>query len=204
MKNMLKDALILMAITLVAGAFLGLVHEITKKPIAQQQEKAKTDAYAEVFKDADHFTALEGFDTDQALSVLQENNFDNEKITEVMMAFDKNQQLLGYVITVDSTEGYSGDIVFSMGVSLNGTINGVSVLSISETAGLGMNAEELLAPQFAGKNVDQFSYTKDGATIESQIDAISGATITTKAVTEGVNAGLVYFRTLSTGGNEND
>jgi electron transport complex protein RnfG len=81
-----------------------------------------------------------------------------------------------------------------MGVTLDGTLNGISLLSISETAGLGMRAGDVLVPQFTDKNVESFTYTKTGSTSDSEIDAISGATITTKAVVNGVNAGLEYFR----------
>ncbi len=66
-----------------------------------------------------------------------------------------------------------------------------------------MRAEEILKPQFAGKNVSAFAYTKNGAASDNQIDAISGATITTSAVTTAVNGGLYYFQTwLGGGGNE--
>ena len=64
-----------------------------------------------------------------------------------------------------------------------------------------MRAEEVLKPQFADKNVEQFTYTKNGAVSESEIDAISGATITTNAVTNGVNACLYYFQTELKGGS---
>jgi len=99
----------------------------------------------------------------------------------------------GYVITVITHEGYGGDIQFTMGVNNDGSLNGISLLSISETPGLGMQAEDVLVPQFAGRSAYPFEYTKTGAAAENQIDAISGATITTNAVTDGVNAGLYYF-----------
>ncbi len=67
-----------------------------------------------------------------------------------------------------------------------------------------MRAEEVLKPQFADKNVEAFTYTKSGAAADDQIDAISGATITTNAVTNGVNAGLYYFQTQLKGGSENE
>ena len=67
-----------------------------------------------------------------------------------------------------------------------------------------MQAEAVLKPQFADKNVEKFEYTKSGATSENQVDAISGATITTNAVTNGVNAGLYYFQTELRGGSENE
>ena len=87
---------------------------------------------------------------------------------------------------------------------MDGTVNGISILSISETAGLGMQAEDILKPQFADKQVEKFEYTKNGAASENQIDAISGATITTNAVTNGVNAGLYYFQTKLGGGSANE
>ena len=65
--------------------------------------------------------------------------------------------------------------------------------------------EEVLKPQFADKNAESFEYVKTGAAGENQIDAISGATITTHAVTNGVNAGLYYFReVLMEGGDGNE
>ena len=100
---------------------------------------------------------------------------------------------MGYVLEVTTHGGYNGDIQFSMGIRLDGTVNGISLLSIAETPGLGMQAEEVLKPQFAGKQAKQFEYTKVGAVTDNQIDAISGATITTSAVVDGVNTGLSYF-----------
>ena len=84
-----------------------------------------------------------------------------------------------------------------MGVTVDGVTNGISFLSISETAGLGMKAkEDDFKNRFSGKEVSQFVYTKNGASADNEIDALSGATITTNAVTNGVNAGLYYIGTL--------
>lgn len=195
--KMIKDALILFAITVVAGLLLGVVYDVTKEPIAQQKEKAKQEACANVFADAKTFTPLTA-PTDINGNAVS-SNIDGVDIDEVMQALDSEEKLLGYVITVTDHEGYGGDIQFSMGVTLDGTLNGISILSISETAGLGMKAGDVLVPQFANKQVEQFTYTKSGATNDSEIDAISGATITTKAIVNGVNAGLTYLRNLLDG-----
>jgi Predicted NADH:ubiquinone oxidoreductase, subunit RnfG len=120
-------------------------------------------------------------------------------INEVMQALDASGQLIGYVITVTDHEGYGGDIQFSMGVTLDGILNGISLLSISETAGLGMKAGDVLVPQFADKKVESFTYTKSGSTNDSEIDAISGATITTNAIVNGVNGGLLFFNSVLAG-----
>ena len=198
MKGMIKDALILFAITLIAGLMLGVVNDITKEPIARQEQKAKTEACQNVFADAASFEKQEMEDATQALA---DAGLTGADIDELMAAKDASGSLLGYVITVTDHEGYGGDIQFSMGVTTDGVLNGISLLSISETAGLGMRAGEVLVPQFENKDVDRFTYTKTGPTADSEIDAISGATITTNAVVNGVNAGLVYFDEFLKGGS---
>lgn len=197
MKQMWKDTLILFVITLISGLALGAVYLVTKEPIAAQQEKKKANAYHTVFEDADSFEDDENFDAAQARAVLDEadGDYSEEEITMIASAFDQSGELLGYVVTVTTHAGYGGDITFSVGIRLDGTINAVSITEISETAGLGMKAPAELAPQFAGKTTqNRFTVTKTGATYPSEIDAISGATITSNAVTDGVNAGAVYCR----------
>ncbi|HJA92920.1 MAG TPA: RnfABCDGE type electron transport complex subunit G [Candidatus Eisenbergiella merdipullorum] len=203
-KSMLKDTAILFAITLISGLILGAVYQLTKEPIAEQEEKAKTEARQEVFADAASFADAGGFDPRAAQAVLDTGGFSGCSIDECAQALDEDGNALGWVITVTTHEGYSGDIQFTVGVRNDGTMNGMSILSISETAGLGMRAGEFLAPQFAGKKADSFVYTKSGASADNEIDAISSATITTSAVVDGVNAGLYYFQTELTqqeGGN---
>ncbi|MBO4900401.1 MAG: RnfABCDGE type electron transport complex subunit G [Lachnospiraceae bacterium] len=195
MKSMFKDACILFAITVIAGLLLGGVYQITKDPIAAQEELAKANACREVFADAADFEQDPLFEADGSTPVYN-MLYPNDSIDNCQRALSAGGELLGYVLTVTSHEGYGGDIKFMMGIRNDGTLNGISLLSISETAGLGMQAGEVLVPQFAGKNQIEFTYTKDGATSDSEIDAISGATITTNAVTNGVNAGLSYFYSI--------
>lgn len=196
-KSMIKDALILFAITLVAGLLLGFVYDVTKEPIAQQKAKAKAQACKNVFAAAETFEPILSEDGPTAYFMAWKDS--NVDIDEVMRALDSSGQLMGYVITVTDHEGYGGDIQFSMGVTLDGTLNGISLLSISETAGLGMKAGDVLVPQFANKKVESFTYTKSGSTSDSEIDAISGATITTNAIVNGVNSGLLLFNSVLTG-----
>lgn len=197
MKEMMKNTGILLAITVIAGLLLGVVYQVTKEPIAEQEAKAKQEACQEVFADAASFGMI-------GVETMAVEGYEQESIDEVMEAKDASGELLGYVIMVTTKEGYGGDIQFSVGVRMDGTVNGISILAISETAGLGMRADEVLKPQFAGKQVEKFAYTKSGATADDQIDAISGATITTNAVTNGVNAGLYYFQTVLGGGSANE
>ena len=188
---MVKDALILFAITVVSGLLLGVVYDVTKEPIAKQQEKAKQAACANVFSSAASFETV----ADASGNAISDT-VDGVDINEVMQALDSGGNLLGYVLTVTDHEGYGGDIQFSMGVALDGTLNGISLLKIAETPGLGMKAGDVLVPQFENKKAEAFAYTKSGAASESEIDAISGATITTNAVVNGVNAGLSYFKNV--------
>ena len=202
MKSMLKDAGILFVITLVAGLVLGGVYQLTKEPIALQEEKARTLAMQEVFPDAASFTDPGGFSEEEVQKVLDQGGFTGAGINACSMAVDAQGSGLGYVITVTTHEGYAGDIQFMLGIRNDGTLNGMSILSISETPGLGMNAEEVLKPQFANKKVESFEVTKTGVSADNQIDAISSATFTSDAITDGVNAGLYYFRTVLKGGIE--
>lgn len=203
MKSMLKEAAILFVITLISGCLLGLVYDVTKEPIAAAQAKAKEEACKEVFSDAADFTLREDITSEAATKTVTDAGY-LVTINEVSEALDAKGMLLGYVITVTDHEGYGGDIQFSIGIRNDGTVNGISFLSISETAGLGMKADPVLKEQLVNKNAEQFSYTKTGANASDQIDAISGATITTNAVVNGVNAGLEYFRTLQEGGSANE
>ncbi|MDD3340336.1 MAG: RnfABCDGE type electron transport complex subunit G [Lachnospiraceae bacterium] len=201
MKGIMKTTAILTIITLVAGIFLGTVYEITKEPIANEQARAKQDACKAVFEGADSFESVSQGDDDLE-KYLDENGYPSQSVNEVLEAKDAGGETLGYVFDVTTSEGYGGDIQFTMGVQSDGTLNGISVLSISETAGLGMKADtDAFKDQFKDKNVEKFAYTKTGETGDDKIDAISGATITTNAMTNGVNAGLCAFAYME-GGNQ--
>ena len=140
MGKIIKDAGALLAITLVAGFLLGLVYDVTLEPIQVQEELAKKEACQEVFADAADFRESDA-DLDAVTASNIENGWDKQTIDEVMEAVDESGEIIGYVITVTDSEGYGGDITFSMGVQMDGMLNGISILSISETAGLGMKAD---------------------------------------------------------------
>ncbi len=199
-KTLVKDALILFAITAVAGLLLGAVYAITSGPIEKQQQKQKEAAYKEVFADAQSFDT---YDASDAVSVLEAGGYSETEVTlEEVMTAKKADETVGYVMTIVDHEGYGGDIELVVGIQKDGTVNGISFLSISETAGLGMKAKEAeFMDQFAGKQVDAFVYTKTGKTSANEIDALTGATITTSAVTNAVNACICYFQSIEGGGS---
>ena len=191
MNKIIKNTIILTVITLVSGLLLGLAYEVTKDPIAQSEENAKREAWQAVFPDASE-DAFEQIDVDQdiAASVIKDLGI-SATIDEVCTVDGGDT---GYVITATDGEGYGGDIQVTVGITADGTVSGVSFLSISETAGLGMKATEAsFYEQYVGVQAEQFYVSKDGGQGEP-IDALSGATITTRAVTGAVNAALGYFQ----------
>ena len=198
-KSIVIATIAIMIITVIAGFALAYVYKITKDPIAVTEQKAKEEAYKAVFDDADSFDSYADFDADAAAKILSDAGY-NADIDEIVEAKGSDGSALGYVVTVTSHEAYSGDLQLAMGVRADGTTNGISFLSLSETAGLGMEADtDSFKSQFAGKKVDKFQYTKSGATVDEEIDALSGATITTNAVTNAVNAGLEYVKSINGG-----
>lgn len=199
--TMLKEAGILVAITLIAGLLLGVVNELTKEPIRLQQEKAVQEACGAVFETASDFEKLEYTPGEELTNELAGMGV---KLGSVYEALDGSGRLLGYVVESVSTQGYGGNIVLYLGVTLDGTLNDISILEISETPGLGMQAPDVLVPQFHQKKVESFIYTKSGASADNEIDAITSATITTKAVTNAVNGGLKVAQALMEGGAGNE
>ncbi len=200
-KQMIRDSLILFAITLIAGLLLGGVYAITKNPIAKTQEDKKNEAYQAVFTDAAEFTEVT--DAADAQQILADAGYTKDRIDEVKAAMDADGNILGYVMTITSSEAYGGELQLAMGIRMDSTVNGISFLSLSETIGLGMEAKKPeFQEQFAGKQVEQFVYSKTGAAADNEIDALSGATITTNAVTNAVNAGICYAGALGAGSAE--
>lgn len=193
MNRSVKDAIILCVITLVAGLLLGGVYELTLDARTKQQEETLKKAYKEVFAQANSF---EDFDYDEAMI---ENALDAEGITSknvvvrsVVAAKDDKQEIVGYVVNVTSKEGFGGEIEFSVGINNDGKVQGVSITTISETAGLGMNAKnEDFLNQYKVDRTGLFVVKKDDGAKGTNVDALSGATITSKAVTKGVNTAVI-------------
>ena len=201
MDKIIKNTLILTVITVVSGLLLGLVYDITKEPIAIAHENTRQEAFRSVLPDAASFEEYEGYDAEKAGALLVENGYDPDEISDAVTGKDAGGEIVGYVVNVISHEGYAGDIEISVGIASDGTVTGIEMLSISETAGLGMKAAEAdFKDQFKDKKVEKFTYTKSGESGDDMIDAISGATITTNAVTNAVDAALVYYQNELGGG----
>ena len=171
--SFVADAIRLMFITLIAGLLLGVVYYVTYAPIQESLRAATIQAYKQVFPDAADFT-----DNPDAAALIAASEadiaaqgFGNVLIDGVIDAKDASGNVIGHVINSTSKDGFGGWVSISTGIQEDGTLNGIAFLSISESAGLGMNA----------RDTDWYKQF-----------AISGATITSRAVTGAVNA-AVYF-----------
>ena len=149
-KVMLREAGILFAITLLSGLLLGFVYELTREPRRLQQEKAVQEACAAVFSGEEFKNVVFEQDSFVPSEALQQSLAQTGvTIGTVFDAKAGDGSLLGYVMESTSANGYGGDIVLYVGIRLDGTVNGVKILEMSETPGLGQEAPNVLTPQFA-------------------------------------------------------
>ena len=211
-----KDITILVMITLVAGLLLGAAYGVTKDPIARAQEAARKQAQSTVMSSAAQFETLYSSDDGEGEEIPDfvvkaiEDGAGTARVTQIDAALDQDQTPVGYVVTAVSPEGYGGDVELMCGIAPQEdgamTIRGISFLSLSETAGMGMRAkDEAFLNQFSDKRIEagqQLDYAKNGATRENEIDAISGCTMTTSAVTDDVNAALIAAAQMAASGPE--
>lgn len=169
MKYILRLTLTLLLITAVVAGLLAFVNELTAGRIDELTRQKAEQAMREVLP-AQDYTPL-----DAALP---------QGVTEAYRAGDA-----GYVVRV-APNGFGGAIDLMVGVRADGTVNGVAVIAHSETASLGANCtREEFRAQYAG-SAGPFAVGQDGGTIE----ALTGATVTSRAVTDGVNAALDFVR----------
>lgn len=195
--TMMKDSLILCAITLIAGLLLGAVYDVTKEPIAQRKILEKQNTYKAVYETAAEFA--EADELNAKVSACQNDwdtngsEFGKAAVNEALYAKDANGTTIGYIVSATSKEGYGGDVQIAVGISLEGHVEGLSILDMNETVGLGARAKEpSFLSQYIDKTVERFLLTTTGASAENEIDALSSSTVTSKAVTNAVNAALAF------------
>ncbi|MBR2408692.1 MAG: FMN-binding protein [Lachnospiraceae bacterium] len=201
--SIIKDTFALLMITAVAAVFLGFVREITAEPIAKRAEEDKQKAYLAVYENAT--SVVESKDVPELQAALAKASeiltpaYASVTIDEACLAKDASGTIIGYILTATDKKGYGGAIQMVFGYSLDGTVTGIEFLTINETAGFGLEAEKNpeWRTQYYGVPTDAFTVTKSGKTTASEIDAISGATITSKAVTEGINGGVLFGKYLT-------
>ena len=169
MKYILRLTLTLLLITAVVAGLLAFVNELTAGRIDELTRQKAEQAMREVLP-AQDYTPL-----DAALP---------QGVTEAYRAGDA-----GYVVRV-APNGFGGAIDMMVGVDKAGAVTGVAIVSQTETASLGANCtREDFRAQFTGKT-GTLSVSKDGG----EIEALTGATVTSRAVTEGVNTALEFVQ----------
>ena len=167
MKNMLKLGLSLAIYASVACVCLSLVNMVTAPAIAAAKERELNAGLAVVFPEADSFEAAPGFTSDTETSV---------KVTNLYLA-KKAGQVMGAVVQANGPTYDKAEML--IGITLDRSITGIQFLSLTDTPGFGQKAAEPeFAGQFAGKSID------DGFSAGADVVAISGATITTKGVSQ--------------------
>ncbi len=185
MKSILKNAGILLAITVVAAIGLSFVYELTKAPIALAEQQAKAEAYQDVYTEAQSFA-----DVENITEKLRDYNAklpQGTMVEEVLRAADAAGDTLGYVLTV-SAKGYGGAVRIALGIEKVGKVVGYAVLAHAESPGFGANCEnENIRQQFIG------------ITDAQQIDGITGATITSDALRSETQAALDFVAMLEGG-----
>lgn len=176
--SVLKPGIVLGIIALSVGLLLSVANFFTKDTIAAAKAKEITNALSQVLPAAQSFEEMapEGADA---------------MVTTLYVGKDASGETAGYCVQTQPS-GYGGAIVMMVGIAKDGSVQGVSITESSETPGLGaLASEDKFKKQYEGLT-EPAQVNKDGGDIE----AISGATITSRAVTSGVNAALETVRPL--------
>ncbi len=185
-KEILIPAVSLFLICIVVTALLALTNQVTAPQIEKLAAETEAAAKQEVLADAVSFSDAKELQKDGTAYTYYEG-------------LSSDGGVIGYVFST-SAKGYGGDIAVMVGVKADGTVAGVNILSISETAGLGMNAKnEAFLSQFLGKS-GEIGVLKNGSS-ETEIQALTGATITSKAMASAVNQALALYQEV--GGAQN-
>lgn len=187
MNNIAKLGATLFAICAVAALALGFTNKITAPIIEERNIQANNEARQIVLPDANEFKKMDENAYKQA----------SVKIGEVYEGFN-GSELVGYTIKT-LPKGYGGEMELIVGITKDGNVTGINIGSMSETPGLGSKAAEpAFKDQFKNKQTKELNLVKGKVSSDSDIQAISGATITSTAVTSGVNAAIeVYNSSLN-------
>lgn len=183
MKEIVKLGIILLIICFVSTALLAIVKQVTEPKILEQRQMAAEQSRKEVLPDAESFEAL-----DEAS--LQKLQAADPIIAEVYLG-KAGSDVIGYFVKAKPS-GYGGAVEILTGIAADGKIVNVKLGQNSETPGLGSTiGEPKFKSQFNGKDASApLELVKGAASADNQISAVTGATITSRAMTNGVNAAI--------------
>ncbi|MGX8698889.1 MAG: RnfABCDGE type electron transport complex subunit D [bacterium] len=203
-KRIPRPVIALAIITLVAGLALSGVYSMTRENIEAQEAAAALAAFRAVIPAAETFETSPA--ADAAIEALEGgtygSGFGKSRINQAVIGRDAAGNVVGYAVSATNGEGYDGDITLSLGIAPDGSTLGIAFTELNETPGMGMRCdEEAFKSQFAGKSVTSFVVLKDGGAAKpEEIDAVSGCTTSSRAVTNAVNAALDFCRNQLMGG----
>lgn len=188
--KMFQPALLLAVLCLVVTLLLAATNELTKGPIAVQEEQKILEQMQAIFPSGDSFPVIELSDGQK--TAMEEKDIAADKICE---ALDKDGGLLGYIF-ITSGQGYAGKVVATSGIGKDGKIIMVAAAAADDTPGLGQRvSERVFSDQFTGIDTSvQTSVTGEKGT--TKIDGISGATISSKAASAAVNKAMGAYAYL--------
>jgi len=197
-----KPVIALTLIAAIAGVALSGVFSMTKDTIEEQELLAEAASYKEVCPEAETFEIDEN-----AKAKLEEldganwgTEFGSTRVNQAFVAKNAQGETAGYALSV-SSKGFGGDVTIALGLTPDGQVTKIAFTEINETAGLGMKAQEpAFKDQFDGKS-GQLALVKGTASADNEIAAITGASVTSTAVTNAVNAGLDFYDKVLKGGN---
>lgn len=177
MKEVIKPTLTLFVICFVITLLLAATNLMTRSKIAEMDQQSEAASRQAVLPGATSFQ--DSSDATYAIGVKEGN-------------------ILGYVFTT-KTKSYGGDMNVMTGISKDGKVTGVVILSISDTPGLGLNAQkDSFRDQYKQTAPEKgFEVIKSGSAKEGQIEAMTGATITSKAVTACVNEAVAAYNNIA-------
>lgn len=194
MRDIIKLSVVLFVITAVAAVLLGYTNYMTKDKIAEQIMLENQLARQSVMSEADDF---EQIDQNKIVSIAENLHFSDTDIVSEVYTAKKGDELIGYTFK-SLPKGFGGELSLLTGISLDGEITGMKVISHNETPGLGAKSTEpLFQDQYKDKSVEKsLIVVKTKPTNDNEIQAITGSTITSSAVTDGVNYSLEIFKEL--------
>lgn len=195
MREIVRLSIVLFVIAAVSALLLGATNYATKDIIAEQIRIQNEQARMEVLQDADSF---EQMDTEELASILEDIGLENPDIIEEVFVGMKGDEIVGYTFK-SLPKGYGGTVTVLTGVTADGIVSGMRVVSHTETPGLGAKStEEGFMSQFEGLSASEsVTVIKSGTSQGNEINAITGATITSQAVTDGVNFSIEVFNALN-------
>lgn len=177
-KQIIIPTVALFIICLVATALLAFANNVTAPIIDDLAKKTEIESRQKV------------------LSVATEFKDEKQGKIEYAVGYDKDGNAAGVIFTT-TEKSYGGDVLVMTGIDMDGKVTGVEILSINDTAGLGMKATEAsFREQFIGLVKDIVVQKNSSNHDNNEITALTGATITSKAVTSAVNDALANFETV--------